>query len=192
MGFKTIKEHYDIKHLVQVDIRSEYREPCIYIGSPYYSDIIVIRIRDAKIVKHYEDNHEQLSRYDAALTVDEKNGVLRQLIDRADVFEKDLPVFTVKGGYVVKELCEEYGWPNTTHTGKLMYNNSYSETKEKAYDILLKITKLNIKLTLRDISIRFPSYFQNIKRDLNSLIQDWTCWLVARTVGRFITKEEKS
>ena len=46
MGWKTIKQHYGIKHIVQVSKRKEYSdEPVILIGSPYISDIIVSPLR---------------------------------------------------------------------------------------------------------------------------------------------------
>lgn len=58
MGWKTVKEYYGIKHIVQVRESKEYgEEPMILIGSPYISDIIVIRPSDGKILKRYKDNH---------------------------------------------------------------------------------------------------------------------------------------
>ncbi len=146
MGVKTIKQHYDIGHIVALHNKEQFGGPCICIGSPYIHDIIVIRVSDAKVVKEYEKRdysaNKDLARYNEALLRDAQSGKLRELIDAPDTFAADLPVFTIRNWAVVAELCEAYGWPNTTHTGKVMYENTYFKTRKEAYAYLLHDTRL--------------------------------------------------
>lgn len=144
MGWKNVKEHYDIKHIVQVDVRREYGdEPCIMIGSPYISDIIVIRVSDGKLLKRYTDGkriNEKLAVLQPRLDEDEKNGVLKALIDAKDTFGKLLPVYCIDDGRnIVKMWCERYGYPNMTTEGKMMYDNMfYSQLRAAKYHLMVR------------------------------------------------------
>jgi hypothetical protein len=194
MGFKTIKKHYDIKHIVQVRDKKKYGGRCICIGSPYAHDIIVIRISDAKIVKCYAERRygesEDLVRYDEALDADEKSGILKQLIDQEDVFENNLPVFTIRKWRVIECLCEEYGWPNTTHEGSVM-NDSFFKTREEAYKYLVKYTSAAMKYTYGTFKRRFVECCKTVKYLTSCFLVSCFYWLLARTAGRFITRKEK-
>lgn len=143
MGWKNVKEHYDIRHIVQVGVRKEYGdEPCIMIGSPYICDLIVIRVSDGKILKRYKDGHanERLRTLQPRLDEDEKDGVLKALIDSEDTFGKLLPVYCIDDGRnIVKMWCERYGYPNVTTEGMLMYENTfYSQLRAAKYHLMRK------------------------------------------------------
>jgi len=194
MGHKAIKEHYDIGHIVAIHDKQEFGGPCICIGSPYIHDIIVIRVADAKVVKRYKNGeysdgwntNEDLKRYDLAIFADQETGKLRELIDAPDTFERSLPVFTIRNWAVVRDFCEEYGWPNTTHTGKIMYENTYFKTRKEAYAYLLQAT---------NSGVRYCNFKANVKEGLKriktttaySVCRVWD-WIAARTFGRFILK----
>ena len=99
MSWKNVKEHYGIKHIVQIDTHEKYgNTPCILIGSPYISDIIVIRISDAKILKRYGDGHVNglLNELQPRLDEDEKNGTLKRLIDEPDRFGQLYPAYCIE------------------------------------------------------------------------------------------------
>lgn len=123
MGWKTLKTHYRIKH--NVHVRSEG----FCIGSPYISDIIVIN-RGGKIIKGNEDhaNHD-LNRYLAEMKADP--AALLKVIQADDVFEKSITVYTFSGAKIIEKQCEKLGWPNVTHDGEMMYENSFSPNKSK-------------------------------------------------------------
>lgn len=190
MGYKNVKEHYDIKHIVAIHNKERYGGPCICIGSPYIHDIIAIRIKDARLVKPYPESdyriNDELARYNEALKEDEKNGVLLKLIETPDTFAENLPVFTIEKGAVVREVCEEYGWPNTTHTGAIMYENTYFKTRKEAYAYLLKDTSSGVRYCnfKSNISQAFSSICRTSKFSFRQLFY----WIKARTVGRFYTK----
>jgi hypothetical protein len=191
MGYKTVKQHYDIKHIVAIYEKKDFGGRCICIGSYLCHDLMAINILTAKVVKHYDERgysaNEDLVRYDEALKIDEENGTLRKLIDVPDVFTASLPVFTVKNGFVVQEFCEKYGWPNTTHSGKIMHENTYFRTRDTAYEYLLKETSC---------PFRYSSLWRHIKEAANKIKMDFSFltgnfrnWLLARTAGKFITKK---
>ena len=48
MGFKAIKQHYDIKHIVAIYNEEKYGGDCICIGSGYVHGLIAINIEPVK------------------------------------------------------------------------------------------------------------------------------------------------
>ena len=189
MGWKKIKEYYDIKHIVHV--REQNSVPCILIGSGYISDIIVIRISDGKILKRYDGgrSNERLRALQPRLDEDEKNGTLKRLIDEQDAFGKLLPVYCIDNHRnVVRYYCEAYGWPNVTTTGKLMYDNTFYSQRRYAQYRLLKSARL--KYSLRGFQNRFDEIWREVKRlrfNFRELYND----VYAHCIGRFYVKDYK-
>lgn len=124
MGFKAIKEHYRIGHSVHVTSEG------ICIGSPYVSNLIVIGFDG--VVKKREDGrlNEDLARYMREFDADPAK--LKELAARTDTFTTSLPVYTWEDGKIIEAKCETYGWPNTTHEGRIMYENRFSKSKDEA------------------------------------------------------------
>lgn len=121
--WKNVKEHYSIGHIVSVTDRG------ICIGSSYIPDLIVIGL-DGNIIKSDAGKiNEDLQRYMAEFKADLAK--LKELVTARDTFSKSLPVFTYEGSNIIEEQCEKYGWPNVTHEGRLMYENTYSKSKSK-------------------------------------------------------------
>ena len=116
MGWKNVKEHYGITHIVQVT------EKGICIGSSYVHNIIVIR-PGLKIGRSHIGGAEMM-RLVAAMEADRSK--LRALIEAPDTFAASIPVYTFTyDGEIVKKFCEAPGWPNITHDGQLMYDNTH-------------------------------------------------------------------
>ena len=188
MGHKAIKQHYDTKYIVAIYDTKDLG-PCVCIGSAYVHDLIAISIKDCKvkfssILRKGEES--AIGKLAERVEEDAKNGVLRALIDEPDTFARNLPVFTIDRWAVKAELCEEYGWPNTTHNGAIMYENTYFHTRAEAYVYLLKKTKAGVRYC------RFVENFKEGLRRINrairfSLRERWF-YIAARTVGRFIMK----
>ena len=124
MGFKSVKEHYQIGHTVHVTSEG------ICIGSPYIPNLIIIGL-DGTLKKREDGRHnEDLARYMAEFDADPAK--LKELIAQPDTFTKSLPVFTWEGGEIIEAKCEEYGWPKTTHEGQMMYENTFFKSKAQA------------------------------------------------------------
>lgn len=124
MGWKNIKEHYRIDHHVQVTSEG------ICIGSPYIHDIIVIS-KDGVLSKEYDrDVNDKLARYQADMKADPEK--LREMVLAEDTFETSIPVYTYRGSEVIEKQCEQPGWPNVTHDGDMMYENTFFADRDEA------------------------------------------------------------
>lgn len=123
MGWKTVKEHYQISHIVHVDddsicIRSNMQPALIVIGA------------DGELKKRYTDSDsEELIRIQDEMDADPAK--LLELIQAEDQFDKSVPVYTFDGCEILEKYCEFPGWPRVTHEGELMYPNLYSTDKDK-------------------------------------------------------------
>ena len=126
MGWKNVRDHYKIDHIIQVTGKG------ICIGSPYIHDLIIIGL-DGKILKGYDgpwSSNANLSRYMKEFKEDPDK--LSELVASTDTFSKSLVVWTYKNGTVISKFCEEYGYPNVTHDGELMYDNVFFKTRAEA------------------------------------------------------------
>lgn len=112
MGFKAIKQHYDIGYIVAIYNEEKYGGDCICIGSGFVHGLIAINIETGKVFYSSlvtPGENSEIGQLAARIKADEKNGVLRALIDEPDTFARNLPVFTTENWAVKAEQCEEYG-----------------------------------------------------------------------------------
>jgi len=122
MGWKNVKEHYRIGHIVRMSGEE------IHVGSPYISDILVIN-QKGELLKRYDGWDEDLARYQREMEADPQR--LRQLIEAPDTFGSLTTVYTYAGAEIIEKFCEAPGWPNVTSDGELMYDNAFSTDKQK-------------------------------------------------------------
>lgn len=146
MGWKNIKEHYKIDHIVSVS------DKYIYIGSQYVLGIIKIdtKYKTCKWGGSWSSSNSKLDRYYSEMNSDLNK--LFELYDMPDTFEKSLPVYTYDGSDIIEEVCEVYGWPNVTHAGHVMWENTYSSSKKEVISWAKKNAKLGITLKEDKIS----------------------------------------
>lgn len=128
MGWKSIKEHYGIDHAVQV-----VPGKGICIGSPYVHDLLTITDSGEVIVgKLALRANDKLSHYKEEMDADPAK--LRGLLSRADTFERSITVYTFEGSEIIECACEELGWPNVTHDGRMMYENTFSADRSEVVE----------------------------------------------------------
>lgn len=120
MGWKNVRDHYKIMHNIFVE------NNIIHIGSGFIPSIIAID-NEGEILKKYTGNNADLMRYQ--LDMAGNTAKLRNLIQTPDQFEHSLSVYTYEGANIIEKSCEKYGWPNTTHDGEPMYDNTFSPDK---------------------------------------------------------------
>jgi hypothetical protein len=121
MGWKNIKEQFGIQHHVQVT------EKGVCIGSGYVYDLVSI---DRVTGKVYESNTFTgflKEKYPALLVAAPEE--LVRLIAEPDTFSGSIPVYTYEGAEIIEKMCEVPGWPNVTHDGSMMYDNTFSTDK---------------------------------------------------------------
>lgn len=123
MGWKAVRDHYRIEHIVQVTDKG------ICIGSGYIHDCIVIDKNRGEVITRYDPSpgwsrNADLLRYQAEMDADPFK--LAELVAAPDRFERSITVFTYAGGEILEKQCEELGWPNVTHNGLIQYENMFS------------------------------------------------------------------
>ena len=145
MGWKNVKEQYGIGHIVRV-----VEDKGICIGSGYVHDLIVISPTDRKV--DWSDTIDR-RRADIGhnLTIwrsqhlgrgepfdgwvkqwTENPEKLRSAIDAPDKFAQSITVYTYDyDGNIIEKKCEELGWPNITHDGECMYENTFSADRNQ-------------------------------------------------------------
>jgi hypothetical protein len=147
MGWKNIKEHYGVTHLVSVQPEG------ICIGSGYVPGLIVIREGKVSSVSPLLLSSSPLQTVLDRMRADPEK--LLELELSKDIFLQSLPVYTFEGSRVIREYCEEYGWPNTTHSGKLMYDNLYFKTWAEALDAAKKDAAAKVKFLSQIVEEEF-------------------------------------
>ncbi|RVQ01985.1 hypothetical protein [Sinorhizobium meliloti] len=144
MGWKNVKEHYRIDHQVEVT------EEGICIGSPYVHAIIVISLDGALIKEADRTLNEKLMRYQFEMKADPAK--LRHLVVSPDTFSASIPVYTYRGAEIIEKRCEELGWPNVTHDGDMMYENTFFANREGAVEAAKSNCEASILLRRMEIS----------------------------------------
>ena len=162
MGWKNVKEYYDIGHIVQV------RNKRIEIGSSYISDLIRVSF-DGNVLwgNLGPSENDDLERYYKEMTSDVPK--LKELINAPDTFERSLPVYTEEGGEIVEKYCEEYGWPNVTHDGLLMYENVFFKDKNEVIKQAKSSSKSYIQMLERLLEDK-KSEIYDLEEDLSDQI----------------------
>ena len=121
MGWKALKEKFGIEHHVQVSNEG------VCIGSGYIPTIVTINGTTGALEENTAFSSFVREKYPALLDASPEE--LLQLIQTPDVFSAAIPVYTYKDGEIIEELCETPGWPNVTHAGNMMFENTYSTDK---------------------------------------------------------------
>jgi hypothetical protein len=138
MGWKNVKEHYRIEHIVQIN------ENQLQIGSSYIQDLIVVDM-EGTVVKRYERglaSNENLERYQQE--IDANPALFKELMTKPDTFEKSITVYTWEGEKIIEKQCESTEWPSVTHDGELMSENTFSVDKEQVIRWAKKSAKSKI------------------------------------------------
>lgn len=152
MGWKNVKEGYQIGHQVCV------AEKGICIGSGYIHDLIVIGLNGVVKKRYDSSSNDDLRRYQQEMDADPEK--LKRLVQTPDSFEISITVYTYDGGDIIEKQCEAIGWPNVTHDGDMMYENTYSPDR----DVVVQWAKHNA-----DLGIKFAQ--ERIEEAKASLIE---------------------
>ena len=147
MGCKAFKAHYRIGHHVHLTSQG------LCIGSPYIHNLIVVEPSSGIITKAKEfRQNEDLQRYMTEIRADPAKALA--LIQQPDEFTASLPVWTYHydTAAIIEQQCESYGWPNITHDGQLMYENTHFPTRDEAVQYLASNLRAGIELDGRRIA----------------------------------------
>jgi len=92
------------------------------------------------------------------------NGKIKEIIEKDDVIKNPLPVFTYSVNGIVETYTDEYGYPNVTISGEIMYANTYFKTKKEAAKAAIEEFSAGVELANRRI--------KDIETDLQKQ-KDW-------------------
>ena len=137
MGWKKIKDCYQIGHFVQVT------EKGICIGTSYVHDLCVINVMTGAIRENETFKGFVSKNYPALL--DAAPDELLKLINTPDSFTQSLVVYTYIGAQIIEKQCEEYGWPNVTHDGQMMYENIFFKQRGDAIEKAIENAQYSIE-----------------------------------------------
>lgn len=185
MGWKAVKDHYGIKHTVQVCCVGG-KGACICIGSGFIPKLITISL-DGCVLSRNESLPSSLEDVYNRMVVDRKTGLLQSLVVKRDIFASWWPVYYPDRGLINEDFCERYGYPNITHSGDLMFDNKHFKTVKEARVALFDDTRLSASC----MRSRFGLVLDHLKA-IGSLfrlcVKDLWLWTKARTLGRFIVR----
>lgn len=186
MGYKLLRDTYKIEHIVQVLDKKEYGGRVICIGSPYVHDLIVINM-EGEIVKRNDGmNNNDLRRYMQEFDADPEK--LKRIVQTTDAFDadKNKTVYIYDSYYcrIRTEVCQEYGYPNTTNTGELMYYNTSFKNYKDALNYALRDTEYNGYRHRNEID-RLQEAFERLWKAIRWIVKCRKDWVYVRTVLRF-------
>lgn len=125
MGWKAVKDYYKIKHIAHI-INGQF-----VIGSPMSPRIFVFSPKGDFLGQSEGTINIDLIRYKTEILTDVNKFV--ELFQSEDKFDQDIPVWFYRDGKVSIDHCENFGWPNVTHSGQLMYINAeFHKSEEEA------------------------------------------------------------
>lgn len=139
MGWKNLREHYRIGHIVQV------RDGNVIIGSPYVLDLLTVHPSGEVTWNEAlgPSGNADLTRYVAEMRADPSK--VAELFATPDSFATSIPVYTYDGAQIIEKQCEEAGWPHVTHDGEMLYDNTSSTDKI----LVVRWAKQNARAGLR-------------------------------------------
>lgn len=146
MGHKAFKQHFGIDgYIVSID----KKEKMLNIGSGYVPNLVSFNLLTGEIVTN--ENFITFLEKTYPNILNSTNEERLALIQSEDQFEHSIPVYTAKNGRVVETYCEALGYPNTTHDGEVMFENSHYTNKDMAVDLARRNLHFMIKFLQDDI-----------------------------------------
>lgn len=143
MGWKNFKKHFGIEHNVQMTADG------LCIGSSYVHNLAVVDVATGAIRENQVFSRFLTENYPTL-----KQATPQEILDvlnEQDTFTKSIPIYTYEDGKIIEKQCEVLGYPNVTHDGLMMYENTFSIDKQTIIDRAKEVMTCNIKHDLRNI-----------------------------------------
>lgn len=144
MGFKAFKDHFGIEnHIVSI------QDGVLHIGSDFVSRLVGFDMQTGKVLINDAFSGFLSKQYPEILNCTDEERLA--LIQAQDHFKESIPVYTSLNGQIIEKKCEALGFPNVTHDGEIMYENSHFSNEADA----VKYEQLNLqcKIEIQQSSI---------------------------------------
>jgi hypothetical protein len=76
---------------------------------------------------------------------------LKRLVSSPDTFEKSIRVYTYEGAEILEKFCETPGWPNVTHDGEMMYDNTFSTDRDTVVEWAINNARAGVTVLTRQV-----------------------------------------
>ncbi|MEX3984016.1 hypothetical protein AB4Y45_34065 [Paraburkholderia sp. EG287A] len=154
MGWKRVKQHYRISHIVHVSGGN------ICIGSVVDLERMVIN-PEGVIIRRPMRSDIEFDRFVREMDADPQS--LVRLVTAEDEFDaqRTVTVYTFAGGRILEKQCEARGWPGVTHDGMLMYDHLFSTDKA--------VTVVRAKADARSAARAIQTDIDNTQLELRKL-----------------------
>lgn len=139
MGWKTLKQHFNIQHYLYM----EQDGLAIDLGLIKGAAIINTstgQIQQSKVAPNFLQKH-----YPQMLEATPTQ--ILELLNAVDTFDQNVTIYTYKGAEIIETCCEIPEWPNLTHDGFVIYENTHSTNKAE----VIRWAKRNAKCALENI-----------------------------------------
>lgn len=151
MGWKKFQQHFQIEHIVHIIDNN------LCIGSPYSSILVSIDMSSGTI-KPNQVSPDFLQKYYPNILTTPASELI-DLLAAPDQFSNSTNVYTYNDGIILEKLCENTNYPNVTHDGILMYENTFSTDKNK----VVGWAKRNAELLHQNFLERIEDTERNLK-----------------------------
>lgn len=118
MGWKTLKERFEIDHIVHVTNQG------VCVGDHYAPNILTIDSNDGSIREHRA--FRGFGREHCPQLMEASPEEILGALAEEDSFSASIPVYALDGSEVLEKRCEKPGWPNVTHDDCLICDELYS------------------------------------------------------------------
>ena len=134
----------------------------IAVGSPLCHNLISVDKKTLKIkyaLDTFNEGRKSIKHAELEFIWDRlqeliDSGEIKNIIEGRDEIENPLPVFTVRDGKLVKSFTDQYGWPNITDDGYIMYENTHFKTEIEAINYGISEYEAGAKMVQRTIDER--------------------------------------
>lgn len=143
-----------------------FRDGKVCIGSPMCSELITVDSKTFEIKYTLDTEGRKTIRSDELKFIWDKlielikNGEIKTIVENNDSTANMFPVYSHREGEIIKQFADVFGWPNSTHDGTLMYDNTFFKTETEA-----------IEYGIKDLRHTMQMYSERIS-DLEKDIQD--------------------
>lgn len=138
MGWKALKEKYNIQHQIQMTDKG------LAIGSGFVHNLIVINPETGAIREN--ETFKGLGREQYSKLMDADPTEIVRTLEEQDTFERSIPIYTYEDSQVLKKYCEVPEYPNTTHDGCLIYENTFSTDRDQIVQRAIENAEAGVSL----------------------------------------------
>lgn len=133
MGWKAFKQHYGIDANVFIE------KDILCIGNGYI-DFLKVSMDGQIEFEHQLGTDHKVHGVQEVIKADPETAA--RLLQAEDTFERSIRVYTYDGAEILEKFCETLGYPNVTHDGLMMYENTYSPDRDLTIQRALENARL--------------------------------------------------